>query len=116
MESTPTDLPVLPIRNAVLFPTISMPLVVGRERSLKALEKALLNESMLVVVTQKVLTQGDPEIKDLFTIGALCKIENVSDTESTHKQALVTGVARFRIQGYKLSPDGYLMASGIILP
>jgi ATP-dependent Lon protease len=112
MESVPSLLPVLPIRNAVLFPSISMPLVVGRERSIRAVEQAEAAGSLVVVITQRVLTPGDPNPADLYRIGALCKIENVTRTETGSQQVVVTGIARFRAVEVELADGNYLVTRG----
>ncbi|MCM2278458.1 MAG: endopeptidase La [Oligoflexia bacterium] len=105
MEQIPSTLPVLPIRNAVLFPSISMPLVVGRSRSIKAVEAAEAGGGMIVVVAQRVLTPSDPQIDDLFLVGTLCKIENVTQTEAGSRQVVVTGLSRYRIAEFRLEND-----------
>src|SRR5689334_5595395 len=115
MEQIPPVLPVLPIRNAVLFPAISMPLVVGRDRSIRAVEQAQATDSFLVVVTQRVLTQGDPEPEDLYLVGILCRIESSTETETGGKQIVVTGIARYKVLEYQLDSIGeYLSARGEI--
>ncbi len=115
MEQVPPTLPVLPIRNAVLFPSISMPLVVGRGRSIRAVEQSQLSDSLLIVVAQRVLTQGDPHIEDLYSIGTLCKIETTALSEAGSRQIVVTGVARYRVLDYHLQSGGYLSARGEIV-
>lgn len=115
MEHIPSILPVLPIRNAVLFPAVSMPLVVGRGRSIRALEEAQLADNLLIVIAQRVLTQGDPEIEDLYTTGTLCKIENATVTETGSRQVVVTGVARYKVADFQFNPAGYLSARGEII-
>jgi ATP-dependent Lon protease len=115
MEQIPAVLPVLPIRNAVLFPSISMPLVVGRERSLRAVEMAEASSSLLVVIAQRVLTPGDPAAEDLFRTGTLCKIENVTITETGSRQIVVTGISRFRVADFVTNTDGYLAARGEVV-
>jgi ATP-dependent Lon protease len=102
MEQIPAVLPVLPIRNAVLFPSISMPLVVGRDRSIRALEAAEATNSLVIVVAQRVLTPGDPAIDDLYRTGTLCKIENITPTDTGSRQIVVTGIARFQVEEYGL--------------
>src|SRR5947209_8560503 len=105
MDQVPSQLPVLPIRNAVLFPSISMPLVVGRGRSIKALEQAEATDNLILVIAQKVMTAGDPEPEELNQIGTLCKIENVAQTEAGSRQIVVTGIVRFRINNYNSHPN-----------
>ncbi|HUP56241.1 MAG TPA: LON peptidase substrate-binding domain-containing protein, partial [Bdellovibrionota bacterium] len=81
MDPLPQLLPVLPIRNAVLFPSISMPLVVGRDRSIRALEAAEAGDNLLLIVAQRILTTGDPEVEDLYSVGTLCRLENVISSD-----------------------------------
>ncbi|OFZ18333.1 MAG: endopeptidase La [Bdellovibrionales bacterium GWB1_55_8] len=113
MEQFPPVLPVLPIRNTVLFPSISMPLVIGRGRSIKAVQEAAQFDNFLVIVAQRVLTPGDPEPGDLYEIGTLCKIESVVSTEESSRQIVVTGIARYRIARVELdATETYLTARG----
>jgi ATP-dependent Lon protease len=114
MEQLPPELPVLPIRNAVLFPAVSMPLVVGRGRSIRAIEQAQATDSLIVITAQRVLTAGDPQIEDLYTIGTLCKIENSTLTEMGSRQVVVTGIARYKVEDYRVHTAGYLTARGEI--
>ncbi len=117
MEQVPLILPVLPIRNAVLFPSVSMPLVVGRPRSIRAVEQAQATDSLLVVVAQRVLTQGDPQVEDLYSIGTLCKIESSSTTtDAGTRQIMVTGIARYRLIECKISTADFLITQGETVP
>lgn len=77
-----------------------MPLVVGRPRSVNALKEAQANNNLIVVVTQRVLSKGDPSIEDLYQTGTLCKIENVVTTDQGGFQVVVSGVARYRAIEY----------------
>src|SRR5688572_5953061 len=115
MDSIPSQLPVLPIRNAVLFPSISMPLVVGRGKSIKALEKAEANDNLIVVVAQRVMTQSDPLPEELFKIGTLCRIENVTYTETGGRQVVVTGIVRFNVLDFSEDPKGFLSCRGEVV-
>ena len=118
LEQIPSLLPVLPIRNAVLFPSVSMPLVVGRGRSLKALERAETGEGLLVVISQKIITPGDPDPSDLHRTGTLCKIESATPLgqgEAASRQIVVTGIIRFQVATLEQNPDGYLAARGEIV-
>ena len=115
MEQIPANLPILPIRNAVLFPSVSMPLVVGRPRSLQALEAAESRSQLLLIVAQRIITPGDPEIKDLYNIGTLCKAESSTVTEVGSRQIVVTGIARYRIAEYTRDPKGFILGSGEVV-
>ena len=66
--------PVLPVRDIVLFPGIIVPLFVGRPRSLKALEDAMLKERKVLVLAQREMVTDDPKEEDLFRIGTLCQV------------------------------------------
>jgi ATP-dependent Lon protease len=89
-----------------------MPLVVGRERSIRAVEHAEATGSLVVVIAQRNLTPGDPKPDDLYGTGALCKIENVTRTETGSQQVVVTGIARFRVADLELSSGNYLVTRG----
>ncbi len=115
MEQVPLSLPVLPIRNAVLYPSVSMPLVVGRGKSLKAIEIAENSSSLIIVVAQHNLTPGDPEPKDLYRVGTLCRLESVSNAELGSRQVVVTGLSRYRIGEFKIEQAGYLTAMGEVV-
>ncbi len=94
-----------------------MPLMVGRQRSLKALEGAELFGNLLLVVTQKAITTRDPLPEDLYTVGTLCKIESVTNTDTESRQIVVTGIARYQVAEY-MQPDefsNYLSARGEIV-
>jgi ATP-dependent Lon protease len=112
MEQIPSALPVLPIRTSVVFPSISVPLVVGRGNSLRALDQADGSNGLIVVVTQKTITPGDPLPDDLFRVGTLCKIESTVSTENGSRQVVVTGTSRYRIAEFELLPEGYISARG----
>ncbi len=115
MDPIASSLPVLPIRNAVLFPSISMPLVVGRPKSVKALESSLAADNLILIISQRVMTQGDPTPDELHRIGTLCKVESATQAESGGRQIVVTGVVRFRVSGFESGPEGYLTARGEIV-
>jgi ATP-dependent Lon protease len=88
-----------------------MPLVVGRGRSIKAIDRATEQENLLIVVAQKVITSNDPTPNDLYLLGTLCKIENITPTDLGSRQVVVTGITRFRIAEYVAGPT-YLAARG----
>lgn len=112
MEQIPAHLPVLPIRTAVVFPSISIPLVVGRGNSIRALDQAEGGVGLIVVVAQRAMTPGDPAPEDLFRVGTLCKIENIATTEQGSRQIVVTGLSRYRVAKYERRPEGYISAMG----
>src|SRR5271170_4686756 len=94
----PSLIPVLPIRNAVVFPGASMPLVVGRPRSIQAVNWARKSgEGLIVVVTQRAMSTGDPDPADLYRVGTLCRIDRPTENESGGFQLVINGMTRFQI-------------------
>ncbi len=94
-----------------------MPLVVGRPRSIRALEASLEADSLILIVSQSVMTHGDPSPEELHRIGTLAKIESTTMTETGGRQLVVTGVVRFRISKFdqQRSDQDYLSAQGEIV-
>ncbi len=115
MDINSSIVPVLPLRNAVLFPAISMPLVVGRERSLRTIEHAQSTGGLILILTQRVLTQGDPTPEDLFSVGTLGKIESLIEDNGASRQILVTGIARFKVETCWITQENLLLSRGTIL-
>lgn len=116
MEQIPQSLPVLPIRNSVLFPAVSMPLVVGRGKSIQAVEYAHGKDDFILVVAQKVTDSEDPGAEDLHEMATLCKIEGVHRTEEDSRQVVVTGIARYRLHHVQIGDQGFLTAQGELMP
>src|SRR5579862_6079909 len=87
-------LPLLPLKNSVLFPGLLMPLSVGRPGSVAAVEKALATEEKeIVVVTQRDVSVDTPQASDLFTIGTKAVIKKVGRSKD-QLEILVYGVER----------------------
>jgi ATP-dependent Lon protease len=89
----PALLPVLPVRDLVMFPGVTMPLAIGRTRSLAALEEAGHDGYLLVVSQRDPLTEN-PGIDDLHEIGTIVRVMRIIDARREGKQALVVGLAR----------------------
>lgn len=108
----PTGLvPVLPLKNTVIFPTVSQTLKVGRDRSLKAIDKALQNDDWIVTVTQKNPDVESKNIEDFFVIGTLSKIESIRKLSDGSQQVVVRGVKRVRISHLEDSRLEYFQTS-----
>ncbi len=89
-------LPVLPVRDLVVFPGVTVPLTIGRRGSIAALEAAGPN-GFLIVVTQRDGVAENPGIEELYEVGTLVRMLRVVDARRDGKQALVVGIARVRI-------------------
>jgi ATP-dependent Lon protease len=106
--------PVLPIRNTVIFPGMSLPLRVGRQKSMAAVKLAsqtAKSGDWIVTVAQRTEREGDPTPGDLFSVGTLAKIEKVRGNAEDGYQIIVRGVARFRIDEL-VERDGAILALG----
>ena len=88
---------VLPLRDIVVFPGMIVPLFVGREKSVNALEMTMSKNKDIVVVTQKVAKDEDPKPKDLYSIGTLCKILQLLKLPDGTLKVLVEGKKRVKI-------------------
>jgi ATP-dependent Lon protease len=94
--NTITTLPVLPVKRTVLFPGVQVPLTVGREQSVAAVEFALkTEEKTLLVVSQRDPETAEPTIEDLYSIGTKAVIRQVGRTADGQLHAVVQGVERF---------------------
>jgi len=91
----PSSLPVLPVRDAVVFPGINVPLSVGRARSLAALEEAGPT-GLILVATQRDAKQEEPTLDALHPVATVAKVVRVVDARQNAKQALVIGIVRAR--------------------
>ncbi len=89
----PRVLPLLPVRDIIIFPGVTVPLTVGRRKSIAALEATGTNGIMLVV-TQKNASVEEPSPDDLFEVATLVKVLRIVDARHEGKQALVVGIAR----------------------
>ncbi len=90
------ELPLLPIRNTVLIPNIVIPLMVGREQSIKAIEAAMSKDRTLFVVTQKNEELEDPGPDDVYTIGVEAVIDRVLKLPDGSTSVLIHGQRRLR--------------------
>lgn len=96
---------VLPLRDTVLFPSIVVPLFVGRERSVRALEEVVRNDGRILLVTQKSGGVDDPAEKDLHEIGTIGTILQLLRLPDGTVKVLVEGVKRARITQYVGNED-----------
>ena len=102
-------LPVLPIKRTVLFPGILMPVTVGRERSVAAVNAALKTEDkMILVVAQRDPAKENPGLDDLYTIGTKAIVKQVGRAEDGVIQALIQGIERVALLKVEQA-DPYLM-------
>src|SRR6476661_4499100 len=104
----PSSLPVLPIRNVVVFPGTVMPLNVGRPKSKALLDEVMPGEKTIGVVTQKNGEAEDPEYTDLNTVGVAASILKLFKLPDGNQSIIVHGLTRFRLLSIE-SSDPFTM-------
>src|SRR5438309_1531155 len=92
--------PVLPLRDIVVFPHLSVPLFVGREKSVHALEYVMKEDKQILLVTQKNAAQDDPSTADIFTVGTVGTVLQLLKLPDGTVKVLVEGRHRARIQRF----------------
>ena len=93
-------LPILPLRNAVLFPAAVVPINVGRARSVRLVEELAQSEVRVIgVVTQKSPDTEDPTLADLYTVGTLARIVKIIKLGASNYSVLLQGLGRFNLTG-----------------
>jgi ATP-dependent Lon protease len=107
MIETPSGIlhPVLPLRDIVVFPHMIVPLFVGREKSVSALENVMKDDKQILLVTQKNASDDDPGVKDIYSIGTLGTVLQLLKLPDGTVKVLVEGVRRARINGYAENSD-----------
>ena len=102
----PAQLPLLPVRDIVVFPYMVLPLFVGREMSIKAIEAALAGNRMIFLATQKALDVENPEPNDIHDIGTVGIVMRMLKLPDERIKILVQGVAKAKIAKY-IQTDPY---------
>ena len=100
--------PLLPLRDIVIFPTMVVPLFVGREKSIKALQEVMKTDKSIVLVTQKNSEIDDPTGKDLYQYGCLSKVLQLLKLPDGTVKVLVEGEKRIKILKHNENKNSYL--------
>ena len=94
--------PVLPLRDMVVFPKMIVPLFVGREKSIKALEDAQQNASLIILATQKKAAKEDPKDEDIYHVGTMGNILQMLKLPDGTVKVLVEGLDRVKIEHFSM--------------
>jgi len=100
--------PLLPLRDIVIFPSMVVPLFVGREKSIKALQEVMKTDKSIVLVTQKNSETDDPTSKDLYQYGCLSKVLQLLKLPDGTVKVLVEGEKRVKILNFNEDNISYL--------
>ena len=110
MKKDYSNLPLLPLRDVVIYPNMVVPLFVGRDLSIKSLDDSMNNhDKSIVLVTQKSAEIDDPSIKDLYSIGTVANILQLLKLPDGTMKVLVEGVSRVKIS--KVETDSSLSST-----
>lgn len=113
-------LPLLPLRNTVIFPALTQVLKVGRERSVQALKKAEKNGFWIVAVQQKPkphdIAKDQPvDPSDLHTVGTLCRIDSMKGNPEAGYQVVLRGMSRVILEDVEVASENYLHGESTLL-
>src|SRR3981081_2310594 len=106
--------PVLPLRDIVVFPHMIVPLFVGREKSIKALEEGMRSDTFILLATQKNASEDDPATGAIFEIGTLASVLQLLKLPDGTVKVLVEGAARAKVEHYTDRAE-YYEADAVVL-
>lgn len=93
-------LPLLPLRGLTVFPYMILTFDVGREKSIKALDEAMLNNQLIFLVAQKDAKNDSPEEDDIYTVGTISRVKQLLRLPGDTIRVLVEGISRAEVKGY----------------
>ena len=109
-EDLPNEVPILPLRNTVLFPGVVIPITVGRDKSIQLIKDANKGSKVIGVVAQKDQSVENPGFKDIYTLGTVARILRVLKMPDGNTTIIIQGKKRFEIEKI-ISDAPYLKAS-----
>lgn len=113
-QQIPYELPLLPLRNTVLFPGVVLPITVGRDKSIKAVNDAYKSDKLVGVLSQKDSSVEEPQVSDLVEIGTVAKIVKLIKMPDGGTTIIIQGKKRFKIEEIT-AEDPYFKAKIIAL-
>lgn len=116
LPPTPIELPLLPLRDVVVFPHMVIPLFVGRPKSIKALESAMACERRIMLVAQKAAAKDEPVAADMFEIGSVATILQMLKLPDGTVKVLVEGQQRARVLQIEDGPEHFVCQVSPIQP
>ena len=101
IEKVGNEIPILPLRNMVLFPGVAMPVIVGRPKSMRLIKEAVYKKALIGVVCQKEMNTEDPGLDDLYTTGVIADIVRVLEMPDGTTTVILQGKKRFALESLK---------------
>jgi ATP-dependent Lon protease len=99
-EEVPNVLPLMPVRDVVIFTDMLLPLFVGREKSIKAVEEAVEKDRFIILATQKDSSVENPQADEIYSVGTVGKILRMLKLPDGRLKALVQGICRAKVKTY----------------
>src|SRR5271157_806222 len=93
----PAELPILPLRGTVAYPDLIIPLVVGREKSIRLVDEAMSRDRLIGIITQKNPDIEEPGLEDLYTVGCVATIMKMVKMVDGSQRIVVQGLCRFKL-------------------
>ena len=109
-DQYPEEIPILPIRNTVLFPGVVIPITVGRQKSIKLVKQAYQGDRFVGVVAQKNVNTEDPNKEDIYSVGTIARIIKMLVLPDGNTTIIIQGKSRFKIDNI-LQEEPYITAS-----
>jgi len=106
--------PVLPLRDIVVFPHMIVPLFVGRDKSVRALEDVMKDDKQILLVAQKNAAQDDPDQEDIYEVGTVSTVLQLLKLPDGTVKVLVEGTQRARITQYTDNPEFFEASAALI--
>ena len=97
IEKVGDTIPILPLRNMVLFPGVALPVIIGRPKSMRLIKEAVHKKSLIGVVCQKEMDTEDPVLEDLYTTGVIADIVRVLEMPDGSTTVILQGKKRFEL-------------------
>ena len=110
------ELPLLPLRDVVVFPHMVIPLFVGRPKSIKALEMAMDGDKRILLIAQKSAAKDEPEPEDLYPIGCMANVLQMLKLPDGTVKVLVEGTQRARVDGVEVQSAMFIATATPLLP
>ena len=101
----PSELPILPLRDIVIYPFMIVPLFVSRDRSIKAIDEALSQNRMILLVSQKDVDKEEPTQEDLYTVGTVAVVMRMLKLPDGRIRILIQGLSRAQVNSVTVGSD-----------
>ncbi len=114
MSNKTINIPLLPLRGLLIYPSVVLHLDVGREKSVEALEKVMIDDHRILLATQKEVAVENPEAEDIYEVGTICLVKQMLKLPNGTIRILVEGEQRAKIISYLDTEDIFEVSAEIL--